>query len=51
MAVSLADFTAFFQAWKKSKKRDENLHESGHVESFSYSKWELGILVVQGVKM
>ncbi len=41
MAVSLADFTAFFQDEGKSIKRGENHHKSGHVEKCSYSKGEL----------
>ncbi len=41
MAVSLADFTAFFQDEGKSIKRGENHHKSGHVESCSYTKGEL----------
>ncbi len=51
MAVSLADFTAFFQDEGKSIKRGENHHKSGHVESCSYSKGELVSLVVRGGKM
>ncbi len=38
MAVSLADFTVFFQ---DEGKRGENYYKSGHVESCSYSKGEL----------
>ncbi len=51
MAVSLADFTAFFQDEGKSIKRGENHYKLGHVQSCSYSKGELGILVVRGVKI
>ncbi len=40
MAVSLADFTAFFQEERKSIKSGENYYKSGHVESCSYSKGE-----------
>ncbi len=36
MAVSLEDFTAFFQDKGKSVKRGENHHKSGHVESCRY---------------
>ncbi len=38
MAVSLADFTAFFQDKGKSITRDENHYRLGHVESCSYFK-------------
>ncbi len=41
MAVSSADFTAFFQDEGKSIKRGENLYKSAHVESCSYSKGKL----------
>ncbi len=41
MAVSSADFIAFFQDKGKSIKRVENLCKSGHVESCSYSKGRL----------
>ncbi len=51
MAVSSADFTAFFQDEGKSIKGGENLHKSAHVESCSYSKGELVGSVVRGGKM
>ncbi len=51
MAVSLADFTAVLQDEGKSIKRGESHYKSGHVESCSYSKGELGILVVRGGKI
>ncbi len=47
MAVSLADFTAFCKDKGTSIKRGENHYKSGHVESFSYSKGKLGVLVVR----
>ncbi len=40
MAVSLVDFTAFFQDEEKSIKRGENHFKSAHVESCSYLKGE-----------
>ncbi len=51
MAASLADFTAFFQDEEESFKRGENDFKSAHVESCSYLKGEVGILVVRGGKM
>ncbi len=51
MAVSLADFTTFFQDECKSIKRGENPYKSAHVESCSYSKVELVGSVVRGGKM
>ncbi len=47
MAVSLAYFTVSFQDEGKSIKRGGKHYKLGHDESFSYSKEELGILVVR----
>ncbi len=51
MAVSSADFTAFFQDEGKNIKIGENHYKSGHIESCGYLKGELGVLVVRGEKM
>ncbi len=50
MAVSLADFTAFFQDEGEIIKRDEKHYKSGHVESCSYSNVDLCIFIVRGGK-
>ncbi len=41
MAVSFADFTAFFRTRGKVLKEVKIIIKSGHVESCSYSKGEL----------
>ena len=41
MAISLNQFTAFFQGEDKSMERGENHIKSGYVECFSYADGEI----------